>query len=196
MIPAYAAAVEALHLRFVTEVIEAGDFCPWARGARLQGRVAIDVCTVVDLEVRVRHWLTDPAVEVVQLVVPDLPDAALRWRERVALLERALRADGVTVPFAFAAFHPQHPGRPESVGGAIGLLRRSPFPMVQLIRLSVLDAVRAQHAEAADGLTERNYGRVRAEWVERWEQVVRELIDEGIELRASDLPFKLDEHTR
>ena len=150
------AEAEALHAEFITGIIEAGDFCPWARGARLGERSEVRGCWLDELPAFLRALPSEPEREVWQLVVPDGPARAMPWREHVAQLERALRREDRPLPFAFAAFHPQHPGRPESIGGTIGLLRRSPLPAIQLIRLDALDNVRARARARVEGLAEDN----------------------------------------
>lgn len=176
------AAVLRLHMQFVTEVIEAGDFCPWARGARLQGHVDVSVEKDGDLHASVLSFLEASSVDVAQIVVPDATSAPIRWRERVTLLERAVRREAPHFPFAFAAFHPQHPGRPESIGGAIGLLRRSPFPMLQLVRLSALDDIRQRYGELADRIPEKNQERLQHDWTAIYGPIVESLIAQALEL--------------
>ena len=179
---AWAAEVIRLHMRFVVEVIEAGDFCPWARGARVQNRVEVVVCAPDALAQCVRAQRARDALEVVQIVVPELTLPALRWREEVAHLERRLRREDGALPFAFAAFHPEHPGRAESVGGAIGLLRRSPFPMLQLVRLSSLDEIRARYGARADGLAVANQAVLLEQWATDVEPKIRQLREEALGL--------------
>lgn len=186
MTKAWEAEVLRLHMRFVTEVIEGGDFCPWARGARLQGAVDVRVCLDEDLASAARSYQAIEALDVIQIVVPDATDSALRWRERVTLLERSLRSAAPSWPYACAAFHPEHPGRPESLGGAIGLLRRSPFPMVQLVRLSALDELRARIPARVDALPAQNQAALMEQWAEHYGPIVEALIAEGTPLRRGE----------
>lgn len=160
-------AVE-LHTRFVTELVEPHDFCPWAKSARHAGRSRITAVWFDDLERFISDVVNvpdDPAIEVWQLVVLDGTERPMRWRGDVADLEQRLRRRGVDLPWALAAFHPQHPGRPESIGGVIGMLRRSPLPAIQLVRLDVLDRVRERAQERVDGLAEENQKKMRR-WIE------------------------------
>lgn len=171
---AFLADAIARHTRFVTEVIEAGNFCPWARTSRLKGRTAVQACYERDLAEVARTLLVhaSPSVDVLQIVVPDGASNAMRWRETVAELEKALRRVEPALPWAFAAFHPTHPGRPESIGGTIGLLRRSPYPAVQCIRLAALDAVRDDDAAVGDAVAERNQRVMLQKWSEHWVYVL------------------------
>lgn len=156
---------ETLHSLFIEECIEAADFCPWARGARLAGRSRVVAIWQDKLDSFLRTGAAEPQIEVWQIVVPDATERAMAWREQVATIERSLRREGVELPWAFAAFHPQHPGRPESLGGTIGMLRRSPLPALQLIRLDVLDRVREHAAGTVDALAEKNRETLAA-WLE------------------------------
>lgn len=165
---AWRARAVALHTAFVEELVEAQDFCPWAKSARHAGRtrvVALWQHELVDFFASDIHDPADSAVEVWQLVVLDATERAMRWRADVAELEQQLRRAGASLPWALAAFHPQHPGRPESIGGVIGMLRRSPLPAIQLVRLDVLDRVRERAQERVEGLAEEN-----REKMQRWVQ--------------------------
>lgn len=150
----------ALHAEYIESVIEAGDFCPWARGARVASRSRVHALWFDALPDFIRAIPDDDALEVWQLVVPDAPASPMQWRDHVATLERALRKEGAHLPWAFAAFHPTHPGRPESIGGAIGLLRRSPVPALQLVHLDVLDRVRRHSEEFVESLAALNRQRL------------------------------------
>lgn len=153
---AWLTRAEVLHSTYIETVIEAGDFCPWARGARIAQRSRVHALWLEALPEFIRTLPNDGALEVWQIVVPDAHSSAMQWREYVATLERHLRRAGVNLPWAFAAFHPNHPGRPESIGGAIGILRRSPLPALQLVHLDVLARIRRHSGEIVESLAQRN----------------------------------------
>lgn len=166
---------EALHQEFVVAFVEGQDFCPWAHSARVAGRtkvvalrwheVARFMCDILPLE-------ENRKMEVWQLVVPDANERAMPWRRDVAELELRLRKDGIDLPWALAAFHPTHPGRQGTPGGTIGMLRRSPLPAIQLVRLDVLDRVRERAAKQVEALPAHN--RVQLQyWLEEPEQQQR-----------------------
>lgn len=175
---------EILHGAYIEALIEAGDFCPWARGARLAGRARIHALFVDELADFVRALPEDPELEVWQLVVPDATESPMGWRDQVASLERDLRRGGVNLPWAFAAFHPTHPGRPESIGGAIGLLRRSPLPALQLVHLDVLQRVRRHSEELVETLALLNRQRLLEPDDVSLAETHARLLAEGRELRA------------
>lgn len=165
----------ARHHRFVVEVIEAGNFCPWAQNARKKGRTQIHAAYLRVLPDALLDSLkaADDQTEVIQWVVPDGPANAMQWRDILAQLEKELRRRTPDLPWAFAAFHPTHPGRPESIGGAIGLLRRSPCPAIQCVRLASLDAVRLpDDGAAADAVSLRNQRVLTEKWSDYWEHVL------------------------
>lgn len=162
-----ARAVE-LHGAFVRELVEGHDFCPWAHSARIAGRSHLRALWSAELE----HFFATSLraadaqkIEVWQLVVLDAPSRAMQWRAYVADLEQYLRRTHGALPWAFAAFHPQHPGRPESIGGTIGMLRRSPLPTIQLVRLEVLERVRTKAATQVNALPQQNQETLRA-WLQ------------------------------
>lgn len=178
-------AVE-LHTKFVEDLIEAQDFCPWAKSARFANRTRVVALWTNELETFISQVVVGSeadAVEVWQLVVLDGTERAMRWRGDVADLEQHLRRRGVDLPWALAAFHPQHPGRPESIGGVIGMLRRSPLPAIQLVRLDVLDRVRERAKERVDGLAEENRQKMQ-HWVKQEDLVQKHerLLRQGIDL--------------
>lgn len=155
-----------LHTTFVRELVEAHDFCPWATSARIAGRSQIRAvfANAIDdfFETTIKNE-EHQHIEVWQLVVPDADYKAMAWRAYVAELEQRLRKVGHDLPWAFAAFHPEHPGRPQSIGGVIGMLRRSPLPAIQLVRLDVLDRVREKAAAQVENLPQYNH-----QTMQRW----------------------------
>lgn len=169
---------EKLHLRFVQEIVEAGDFCPWAKGARLHEKSRVKALWIDELLEFLIVLPNDPHQEVLQLVIPDGLAHAMRWREYVTQLERELQKRRRGLPYALAAFHPEHPGRKESLGGAIGLLRRSPLPTIQLVRLDVLDDVRKNH-RLAEHVAQRNFEHIGVLAEGPMAQVHHKLLAEG-----------------
>lgn len=135
-----------LNLRYQIELIEAFNLCPWAKSARQSsnavplvddGRPALDQVTSA----------VSRDADVVFLIFPTYVGSRLDFDEFVAQLiaEDARRHRETSPPFAMAAFHPEGP-LPEPNGFTpetlIPLLRRSPDPTLQLVRLSALERVR------------------------------------------------------
>lgn len=147
-----AAEAVRLHRRYLVEIVEALGFCPWAKRARIDGRIRQLASMTENQEDAAREteeaigrWTSDPEVEVGFMIFPRLvvsrrafDDLAARVNER----EAARHALG-EVPFVMAAFHPD--AQPDAQTGErlIPFLRRTPDPCLQLVRVSVLEAVRA-----------------------------------------------------
>ncbi len=144
------AAVHHLLGRYLVEVVEAWNLCPWAQKARLRGEVRVTVAwgescdpeTACELA---RRALDAPDARVIMLVFPELVGGASALeplRDEVALL----------VPEAgVAAFGPHGAADLSSPARLVPLLRRSPDPMLQLVPFSLLDELRAQHPPAELG---------------------------------------------
>jgi hypothetical protein len=148
------AAVRALHDAWTERLVEGLHLCPFARASREQGRSAVHLwegevpgaagdARVEDaLAQFFLACLADAKAEVVQVIVPGLSIEPLVW-EKVAkayhALLRPLHPDG---GWAVAAFHPQAPFGVSSAAALVPLFRRSPFPTIQWLRLSVLERVR------------------------------------------------------
>lgn len=141
-----AAETIRLNLRYQVELIEAFNLCPWAKPARQSSNAV----PLVDDGRPVLDQVTSAAIhdaDVVFLIFPTYVGGRLDFDEFVAQLiaEDARRHRDTSPPFAMAAFHPEGP-LPEPNGFTpetlIPLLRRSPDPTIQLVRLSALERVR------------------------------------------------------
>jgi hypothetical protein len=123
--------------RYLVEVVEKYDLCPWARQARTSGDLAVEIVLgTPTLAEWIAAGLARPDARVTMVVAPDLAVdlAGLRViRDRVA----AATAAGV------AEFHPDAPLDLATPARLVPFLRRSPDPMLQLVPLALLAAVRA-----------------------------------------------------
>lgn len=138
--PARRAEVLRVFERYLVEIVEAYDLCPWARGAREGGEVAADVVWGTpddDAWVRAAEaLLARPATRVAMVIAPELaiaPAALRAVRDRVAA--RLVRA-GV------AEFHPGAALDLASPARLVPFTRRAPDPLLQLVPLALLEAVR------------------------------------------------------
>lgn len=148
--PAIEAEVVRIYRRYATEVVEAFNFCPWAAGARAEGHVREFVVVDPDpsretLLAVTEHAAADPEVEIGLVIMPRLVTERTAFEHRVAGLREAHDAAhagrGI---MAMAAFHPDAPADTTTGERLVPFIRRSPDPTIQLVRLSVLDAVRAK----------------------------------------------------
>ncbi len=139
-----------LHRRYQTEIVEACGLCPWAEQARVAHRVRERVVLESEgaLEASL-HALADLAadarVEVGFLVYPRLAVSRAGLEDFAATLRTADSARYALgkVPFVLAAFHPDAEPDTSDPERLIPFLRRTPDPTLQLVRASVLDAVRS-----------------------------------------------------
>lgn len=168
--------IDALHARYVREVVEDLSLCPFARRCREQGRlhrptflaaaapepdaVARDLADLLarrrDAEVVLLTFITRGAVP----GAPPPPTAAERAfadPDRFEDLVREIRDAYVALGgprFYMVGFHPAYtradPRRPLTADALVPLLRRTPDPVIQCIRAELLDDLRRQAQAAAD----------------------------------------------
>lgn len=138
---------EALRVnqRFLTEVVEAFGFCPWAAGARTSGALHRAVLLDEDAELAVEQVLKlDERVLVAILIFPRFTGPPERFEElllRVRTAEEARR--GGRSPFVTALFHPALRWSFDSPQQLVPFFRRSPDPAIQFVRFSSLESVRS-----------------------------------------------------
>lgn len=140
--------------RFLDQVVEGLDVCPYARSARLASRtrryVLPDLATSTtpltigsELQRVFDEIATEPSVEVVQLIFPRAAAGPRDWVRQVKELTARLQAAHGRSVVGVAAFHPGLPYSEQTPAGLVPLFRRSPDPTIQWIRLDVLERVRA-----------------------------------------------------
>lgn len=153
---------EALRVyeRYAVEVVEAFQLCPWARRARLDGRVRTDVLIgavpgVDGILAQLDEIFRDARIEVGLILLPRVRWERQRFRRFVeevraahAAQHRAARASGPP-PLAMAAFHPSAPLDLGSAARLVTFLRRTPDPTIQIVRQSSLAAVRGPEVSGA-----------------------------------------------
>lgn len=149
----------AANARWTREVIEAGNYCPFARRAREQQRAtALVSFDTVDLDQPERsadglfahadRLANDERAEVVQVIFPLLEVTSDRWQRYAKGLTAAVhRRRGQGSVFAVAAFHPELPWSGDGPQAIVPLLRRTPDPTIQWLRLDVLHRVREGRPE-------------------------------------------------
>jgi hypothetical protein len=126
--------------RYLVEVVERHDLCPWARISRERHELAIGVLwgtPALDAWVaEARHQLAVPGARVAIVVAPELDVARAAFaqlRDRVAA---RLPTAGI------AEFHPDAALDLASPARLVPFLRRAPDPLLQLVPLVELEAVR------------------------------------------------------
>ena len=147
-----AAEAVRVHRRYLVEIVEALGFCPWAKRARIDGRIRQQASMATDAgdaaretEEHIARWTADADVEVGFMIFPRLEVPRRAFDDLATRVgEREAERHGVgEVPFVMAAFHPDAHADTATGERLIPFLRRTPDPCLQLVRVSVLDAVRA-----------------------------------------------------
>jgi hypothetical protein len=139
--------------RYLHEVVERMNLCPFARRCRETGKLARRVllgppevagamATVAELEA-----LPADAVEVALLIFPDHAGGARAFEAFCTEVRDAMvRAHGGGgTPFYCVAFHPELPEDLADEHRAVGFIRRSPDPTLQLVRARLLEQVRGEN---------------------------------------------------
>ncbi|HEY5950888.1 MAG TPA: hypothetical protein VIV40_35590 [Kofleriaceae bacterium] len=130
--------------RYMVEIVETYDFCPWAKGARLGGEVAIDVLwgtpSVDEWTAAAERLLAQRATRVAMIVAPELAATPAELREVRNIVSSRIAGVGV------AEFHPDAALDLATPARLVPYLRRSPDPLLQLVPLELLDRVRAYPA--------------------------------------------------
>ena len=142
----FIAEVLRINDRYLTELVEGHDVCPFARGARtgraVTQRVLLDetpdpasgLAAISELE-------AEEGLAVALLIYPRLglpPEGFERFVSELRARDQARRPP----PFAMAMFHPDGDYGAESPRRLVMFFRRAPDPTIQLVRFSVLDAVK------------------------------------------------------
>ena len=149
-----------LHRRYQSEIVLAYRLCPWAERATQDGRVREAVIlqdgddTVEPSLAAIDSWTLDPTVDVAFAIYPRLALGRQGFHDFAARVRDAdtARHELGSVPFVFAAFHPEadpDTGDPERL---IPFLRRTPDPTLQLLRATALDDIRTGAAQGTQFL--------------------------------------------
>lgn len=201
-----AARALARNDRYLREFVEGLGMCPFARRCRETGKLQRRVLFAGDdphLAVRELEALPVADVEVALLIFPDAPaagEADARAFEGFAgaLRERMGQAHAGAPPFYCVAFHPWLPRDLGDEHRAVRFIRRSPDPVIQLVRAAVLQEVRAgresgdRYVDAAklsltellalaappslsDGIAQANLSTLRREGADRVEALLASL---------------------
>jgi hypothetical protein len=138
-----AVALEARRLldRYLIEVVEAFELCPWAASARRRGEILVAIIgdgPHVDAQVKaaVDEVSADETVAIGMVVLaaaPLTPSGLRRLRDRVLEGRRDV---------AIADFHPEAAVDLTSAARLVPFLRRSPDPMLQVVPHRVLATVK------------------------------------------------------
>jgi hypothetical protein len=144
-------AARAVYRRYQREIVEGFNFCPYAKQARDDGAVRVEVC--LDREPSHERALQiadalaeDPSVEIGLVLFPRVFVRRLEWQRFVGEVHDldAKTPRPMAKQFAAAAFHPEAPADMGSPSRLVSFIRRTPDPSIQFVRLSVLSQLRAR----------------------------------------------------
>lgn len=137
-----------IHTRYLVEIVEQFNICPFAQGARttaaLERRVILDEDPIAAALGAIDELKPRDQVAVAILIFPRAPggvDAFEAFLNQLRAADDARR--GERGPFAFALFHPEARFGLDTPDRLVMFFRRSPDPSIQLVRFSALDAVRS-----------------------------------------------------
>ncbi len=128
--------------RYLVEVVERYELCPWARASREKDELGIDVLwgtpTVLEWITAANALLERPNTRVVMVVAPELVVTTSELRAVRAEVAAKIPKAGV------AEFHPDATLDLATPARLVPFVRRSPDPMLQLVPLALLATVRTQ----------------------------------------------------
>lgn len=153
--------------RWLAEVVVGLDLCPFARVPWAQGKIAVEVAEVADLEAVLTELLLAATRllrgphETTLLVLPggvlqDLDDLLDAVDMAEALLDRSGHADRVQL----VGFHPAYRFADAEPDDPANATNRSPHPMVHLLRRADVARAAATHPDVA-GIPARNVALLR-----------------------------------
>lgn len=126
--------------RYLVEVVETFELCPWARASRERGELAVEM---IAGEPDDHAWVTAGRAALsragVKVAMVVAPECRLEPGDLHAVRNRVTAALG---DVGIAEFHPRAALDLASPARAIPFLRRAPYPMLQLVPLAVLAAAR------------------------------------------------------
>ena len=172
---------EALRVnaRYVEEVVIGWGLCPWAAQAWREGAVARRVLVdpapertagVDDVLTFIDEIAPNPAVTIGLAIFPRATMTEAAWgtfAERLRRADRARRAPAEGAPFLLAAFHPKS-GEAAATAGVtnaaalVSFIRRTPDPMLQLVRASLLDRLAPAGRDLSGEIARANFAAVEA----------------------------------
>lgn len=143
--PTLATEAVRVYQRYAAEVVEAFGLCPWAKRARMDGRVRVDAFLDnqpddAALMAAIHAVSAAEHVDIGLAVWPNWRVEFDEFRDRVAVIIRELDRDGVS-PITLAAFHPDAALDTSNPRKLVPYLRRTPDPTIQVVKRAVIASV-------------------------------------------------------
>jgi hypothetical protein len=126
--------------RYLVEIVETYELCPWAKTSRTGGELAVEfLWGTPSLEAWVAAAtgaFSDPNIRVAMIVAPEL---AITRQDLHGVRDAVAKRAGT---LGVAEFHPDAAYDAKTPARLVPFLRRSPDPMLQCVPLALLDQVR------------------------------------------------------
>lgn len=148
-----------INARYLSEVVEAFDLCPWASSVRDGAGLSRQVffaerdspTTRAEVLSQIEELAKQRDVDIGLVIFPSLAITPQDFRSLVAAMENAhanAHPRGA-MPLAMADFHPDATLDMTSAARLVGFIRRAPDPTIQLVRRSAMAKVRSSEDEGS-----------------------------------------------
>lgn len=139
-------AVIRVFERYLVEVVERYDLCPWARATREGGALAVEVVwgtpTLDEWTAAAEALLAREHTRVAMVIAPELSISPVDLHGMRGEVAMRIPTAGV------AEFHPDAALDLSTPARLVPFVRRSPDPLLQLVPLSIIDQMRSSSANA------------------------------------------------
>lgn len=125
--------------RYLVEIVETYDLCPWAKTSRTGGELAVEILwgtPTLAMWVDAANRALAPSIKVAMLVAPELRVTRSELHDVRDQVAREVGTLGI------AEFHPDATYDGKTAARLVPFLRRSPDPLLQCVPLTLLDQVR------------------------------------------------------
>ena len=127
--------------KWITDVIVACNFCPFAARVLKPGKIHFEVTENADLQTSLEalgqcfnKLDTDESIETLLLIFPDSHKVFDDYLELVELSEALLENQGYEGIYQIASFHPEYLFAGSTNNDPANYTNRSPYPMLHLLR--------------------------------------------------------------
>jgi hypothetical protein len=142
--------------RYLSDLVESHDICPYAKRCREDGRLARAVCwtTAPDVERAIEAIVAlenraEDEIEVALLIFPGLSE--LTWRRfdefHAAVRQRYEERFGRDASYYVVPFHPDYDRVDRDQGTLVRFWRKSPDPTFQFVSIEALEPLRKKQHE-------------------------------------------------
>jgi hypothetical protein len=148
--------------KWITEVVIACNFCPFAAREVKRGSIHYQVDMNTDPKASLQHFLQEckrldeqETIETTLLIFPHSFSLFPRYLDLVHQAERLLRKQGYEGIYQVATFHPDYRFADSAADDAANYTNRSPYPMLHLLREASIEQALARYADPGN-IPERN----------------------------------------